>query len=189
MTPSDIPKIAICTHQGLYEFVIMPFALTNAPTTFQALINQVFQPYLRKFILLFFDDILTYNQNYEQHLTHLQTTFEVLTSNKLYVKCWIGSIGNTQSLPIHTVLTPITKIENQSINRIQKIMKKMQTTQEDNQFILVPTTNSDPTSSLSPESNSLWNLDKINTRTLFAHEYNILWDYKELSLQAFPFTF
>ena len=86
MSPPAIHKITFCTHQGLYEFMVMLFGPTNAPTTFQALMNQIFQPYLRKFILVFFDDILVYSQDFNQHLTHLKMTFEVLNSNKLYVK-------------------------------------------------------------------------------------------------------
>ena len=86
MHPLDIPKTTFYTHQGLYEFTVMPFALTNAPATFQCLMNHIFSSYLQKFILVFFDDILVYNPNLDQHLAHLRTTFEVLTFNQLYVK-------------------------------------------------------------------------------------------------------
>lgn len=70
--------------------VVMPFGLTNAPLTFQAAMDDLFSKHLRKFVLVFFDDILIYSSSWKDHLTHLRQVFSLLLDHKFFamlVKC------------------------------------------------------------------------------------------------------
>lgn len=82
----DVHKTAFRTHDGHFEFLVMPFGLTNAPSTFQACMNRLFQPYLRQFIIVFFDDILVYSASLADHVRHLELALGLLQSNRFFVK-------------------------------------------------------------------------------------------------------
>ncbi|KAM3001259.1 hypothetical protein FF2_037576 [Malus domestica] len=82
----DLHKTAFKTRYGHYEFLVMPFELTNAPATFMDLMNQVFQPYLDRFVIVFIDDILVYSKTRAEHARHLKLVLKSLREHHLYAK-------------------------------------------------------------------------------------------------------
>nr|GEU44840.1 putative reverse transcriptase domain-containing protein [Tanacetum cinerariifolium] len=82
----DIPRTALRTRYGHFEFTVMLFGLTNAPAIFMDLMNRVCKPYLDKFVIVFIDDVLIYSKSEEEHEVHQKTILELLKKEKLYAK-------------------------------------------------------------------------------------------------------
>jgi hypothetical protein len=84
--PEDIPKTTFTTRYGLFEYLVMSFGLTNAPSHFTYLMNSTFMPKLDKFVVVFIDDILIYSKNEEEHARHLRIVLTRLREHQLYAK-------------------------------------------------------------------------------------------------------
>ena len=82
----DVPKTTFRTRYGHFEFLVMPFGLTNAPAAFMGMMNQIFQPFLDKFVIVFIDDILLYSSSKAEHKQYLHTVLQTLRERQLYAK-------------------------------------------------------------------------------------------------------
>ena len=120
----DIPKTTFRTRYGHYEFLVMSFGLTNAPTTFIDLMNRVFKHHLDRFVIMFIDDILIYSCNEGEHATHLRIVLQTLNDNELYEKfseCefWLKYVKFLG----HIFSNDGINIDTQKINTVQSLLR------------------------------------------------------------------
>ena len=84
--PGDVHKTTFRTRYGHFEFLVLPFGLTNAPATFMHLMHSIFREQLDDYIIIFLDDILVYNKGLKAHVTHVHQTLSIMRQHRLYAK-------------------------------------------------------------------------------------------------------
>jgi hypothetical protein len=102
----DVPKTAFRTRYGHFEFLVLPFGLTNAPATFMHLMQQVFRPHLDDFVIVFLDDILIYSKTAEEHRQHLRQVLQLLRQHRLFGKLSKCDFWNQRISFLGHIVTP-----------------------------------------------------------------------------------
>lgn len=106
VAPEDTHKTAFRTRYGSYEFRVMPFGVTNAPSHFSAMMMDVLRPYLDKFVVVYIDDILIYSKSPAEHAQHVQLVLQRLREAKLYAKLSKCNFFQSKIQFLGYVLTP-----------------------------------------------------------------------------------
>ena len=135
---NDILKTTFKTWYRPYEFIVMSFGVTNAPTTFMNLISRVFKQYLDLFVIVFIDDILIYSRSEEEHASHLRVVLQTLKDSQLFAKfskheLWLQFVDFLG----HIVSSEGIRVDSQKIKAVKQWPRPTSTTYIKS-FLVIP---------------------------------------------------
>jgi hypothetical protein len=118
--PDDVPKAAFVSTIGQYQFKVLCFGLTNAPATFQRVMNSIFELYLFDWVVVYLDDICIMSRSLEEHAHHVQLAFQLLRKHSFFVdrkKCYfcksqvsqLGHVVSSEGLRVGPAKTALVR--------------------------------------------------------------------------------
>jgi hypothetical protein len=119
MTAGNVEEMVFYTYEGLFEFLMMPLSLTSVPTMFQALMNDILRPFLRRFVLVFFEDILIFNASWAGHLQHVRAILTKLREHQLLMKKSKCAFGREEVSYLGHVISAVdVAMDNQKVRTL-----------------------------------------------------------------------
>ncbi|KAG1035859.1 hypothetical protein G6F43_013161 [Rhizopus delemar] len=135
IAPEDVPKTAFNTRYGQFEFLVLPFGLTNAPPTFQSLMNRVLGDYLDRFALVYLDDILIFSKTKEEHQRHVKHVLDLLRAEKLIANLKKCEFGKKELIFVDFKITPSGILPSPLKVNVIRDWPRLQNVQEVRQFM------------------------------------------------------